>query len=265
MDYPRDFIKEFILLYRKNRCLWNQKSIFYRNIDHRERAYQNLVKKLKEVDARADRKMVTRKINILRTSFRREYKKICSLQSEKYISSLWYYDLMKFLAEQNEQQIDDQDQIQLHQDINNKVNASATKFKTNNEINGTVTEAETNKEIPIECTIEKIEPLSLPPSPSSLMMDLPTELETNLQRKTNCSLDNESVMTATPKNEILQGTDSDMFQSFGNYVAAKLRNSMSQQSIFAEKLIADVLQKAALGTLNENTCLNDTLQYVMTE
>lgn len=71
MDYPRDFIKEFILLYRTNGCLWNRKSTYYRNIDHRERAYQNLVKKLKEVDATADRKMVTRKINILRTSFRR--------------------------------------------------------------------------------------------------------------------------------------------------------------------------------------------------
>lgn len=53
---------------------------------------------------------------------------------------------MKFL-EENEQQINDQDQIQLHQDTNNKINASAIKCKTNNEMNGTVTEVEINKEI----------------------------------------------------------------------------------------------------------------------
>lgn len=117
----------------------------------------------------------------------------------------------------------------------------------------------------MECTIEKNEPLSLPPSPSSLMMDLPIELETNLQKETNYNLNNQSVITATQKQNISQKTDSDIFQNFGSYVAAKLRNCTSQQSIFAEKLIADILQKAALGTLNENTFLSDTLQYVVNE
>lgn len=148
MDYPRDFIKEFILLYRKNHCLWNKKSVFYRNIDYRERAYENLVKKLKEVDKNADRKLVTRKINILRTSYRREYKKLCSSQSDKFKSSLWYYDLMQFLAE-NEQN-DDQDQIQLlytRSTNNYKANTSVAKSPANNYMNGSVTEAEANKEI----------------------------------------------------------------------------------------------------------------------
>lgn len=96
-----------------------------------------------------------------------------------------------------------------------------------------------------------------------------TESVTNPQ--TNCNIDKDTqppeavASQQNQRHEMPQETDSNIFQSFGNYVAAKLKKATSQQSIFAEKLIADVLQKAALGTLNQNTCLNDSLQYMIPE
>lgn len=51
-------------------------------------------------------------------------------------------------------------------------------------------------------------------------------------------------------------TDDD-FETFGRYVASKLRKSMPRQCIIAEKIIADVLLRANLGTLEETTCLTE--------
>lgn len=49
----------------------------------------------------------------------------------------------------------------------------------------------------------------------------------------------------------------DHFETFGRYVAGKLRKSMPRQSIIAEKIIAEVLLRANLGTLEETTCLTE--------
>lgn len=49
----------------------------------------------------------------------------------------------------------------------------------------------------------------------------------------------------------------DHFEIFGRYVAGKLRKSMPRQSIIAEKIIAEVLLRANLGTLEEATCLTE--------
>jgi hypothetical protein len=44
---------------------------------------------------------------------------------------------------------------------------------------------------------------------------------------------------------------------FGAYVALKLKRSSRKQSIIAEKVIAEVLMRANLGTLEETTMLTD--------
>lgn len=49
----------------------------------------------------------------------------------------------------------------------------------------------------------------------------------------------------------------DDFQIFTTYVASKLKRCTARQSMIAEKIIADVLLRANLGTLTENTCLSE--------
>lgn len=109
--YPPNILKEFIALYRNLPCLWQISSRGYKDKQLKKRAYEILVEKLREVNVNADREEVSRRINILRTSFRREYKKALKLAikypKSRFKSSLWYYDLMKFVEEDKGEPMED--------------------------------------------------------------------------------------------------------------------------------------------------------------
>lgn len=101
IGYTHDFLTEFIQLYRSFPCLWQVRYKGYKDRLLRNRAYDALVLKLREVNPVADKETVIRKINTLRTAFRREYKKVRSSYRMvknprlRYRSSLWYYDILK--------------------------------------------------------------------------------------------------------------------------------------------------------------------------
>jgi hypothetical protein len=86
--------------------LWKVKSKDYSNRNLRNEAYEKLISKLKEIEPTADRDMVIRKINSLRSAFRRELKKVkdCThsgMSSEQvYEPHLWYFDLLSFTVDQ---------------------------------------------------------------------------------------------------------------------------------------------------------------------
>jgi hypothetical protein len=84
--------------------LWKVKSKDYSNRNLRNEAYEKLISKLKEIEPTADRDMVIRKINSLRSAFRRELKKDCThsgMSSEQvYEPHLWYFDLLSFTVDQ---------------------------------------------------------------------------------------------------------------------------------------------------------------------
>ncbi|XP_075144944.1 uncharacterized protein LOC142219989 [Haematobia irritans] len=97
-SYSRHWLGEFIEQYQTEECLWQPKHPDYSNNNVRNRAYDKLVEKLKEVEPNPDRNMVVRKINSLRSAFRREYRKMHSKQN--YETRLWYYDKLSFIADQ---------------------------------------------------------------------------------------------------------------------------------------------------------------------
>lgn len=104
----KKFWAEFLELYRSLPVLWRVKSEEYCNRVLKTSAYEKMVTKLKEIDPTADREKVTRKINTFRSNYRRDLKK--TKQSEKsgagaediFQSSLWYYDHLHFLADQED-------------------------------------------------------------------------------------------------------------------------------------------------------------------
>ncbi|XP_039970882.1 uncharacterized protein LOC126753738 [Bactrocera neohumeralis] len=98
-SYSRLWLGEFIELYQQEECLWHPKHPDYSNHSVRNKAYDRLVEKLKEVEPNPDRAMVVRKINSLRSAFRREFRK--SSSKNNYETRLWYYDKLLFIAEQN--------------------------------------------------------------------------------------------------------------------------------------------------------------------
>nr|CAH7750936.1 unnamed protein product [Callosobruchus chinensis] len=92
----REFLADFIDLYRQNECLWKIKSKDYSDKQKKSADYDILIGKLKEVEPEANKNMVLKKINSSRTCFRKELKKYNeSLKSgtgteEVHKPNLWY-------------------------------------------------------------------------------------------------------------------------------------------------------------------------------
>jgi len=106
IDDNKTFWHEFIALYRTFPELWKIKSEVYKNRIKKDAAYEKLAEKMKEIDPQANRDLVRNKINSLRTSYRRELKKIKSSQKsgagtdDIYEPSLWYFNEIDFLRGQ---------------------------------------------------------------------------------------------------------------------------------------------------------------------
>ncbi|XP_047098167.1 uncharacterized protein LOC124711944 [Schistocerca piceifrons] len=101
--YPKAFITEFIELYKSLPCLWKVKSKEYNDRNKKNLAYRKMVAKLKEMDPSADRDSVIKKINSLRSSYRKEKRKTNesmmsgASEDDVHIPRLWYYHLLQFL------------------------------------------------------------------------------------------------------------------------------------------------------------------------
>lgn len=104
----RFFWEEFIALYKEKSCLWDLKSKEYRNKQIKNAAYDCLVTKCKEVFPNANKDFVIKKISSLRSSFRRQLRRIHDAKrsgsgaDDIPESTLWYFDLLTFLLDQEE-------------------------------------------------------------------------------------------------------------------------------------------------------------------
>lgn len=102
----REFLTDFIALYESFPCIWRVKSKEYSNREKKGEAYERLVEKFKEIDATASRDTVVKKVNSMRSVYRKELAKVNkSIRSgagedEIYKPSLWYFDLLHFLNDQ---------------------------------------------------------------------------------------------------------------------------------------------------------------------
>ena len=96
----RTLILEFIQIYRDNPCLWKTSSSEYSNKKKKNKAISLLFNKLKEWDENARRDDVQKKINNLRSAFRREFKKYEGSE-DVYTPQLWYFNEMMFIKDQD--------------------------------------------------------------------------------------------------------------------------------------------------------------------
>lgn len=100
----QQFWTEFLELYKENSCLWDIHSSSYLRRDLRNAAYNVLLAKYRELDPIATLDMVKKKIDIFRTGFRREQRKINEqniMPGAEYKPTLWYYSLLSFLNYQD--------------------------------------------------------------------------------------------------------------------------------------------------------------------
>lgn len=102
----KEFMVEFIELYKSFPCLWKVKSKEYSDRNAKSQAYEILIEKMQTVDSIANRETVVKKINSMRTTYRKELKKVLDSErsgvgaDEIYIPHLWYFELLSFLQDQ---------------------------------------------------------------------------------------------------------------------------------------------------------------------
>lgn len=95
----RRILEEFIDTYRNQPCLWQMKHEDYHNREKKTNAYNKLIVLYKKIEPKADRDTIVKKINALRTTYRKEKKKVeeSKLSGTEYVPTLWYFNLLKFL------------------------------------------------------------------------------------------------------------------------------------------------------------------------
>ena len=77
--WSKDFLLELIEHFRQE-CLWRVKSKDYYNRSKKDASYGTLIGKVQEVEPDATRDTVVKKINNLRSAFRKEHKKVIKSQ-----------------------------------------------------------------------------------------------------------------------------------------------------------------------------------------
>ncbi|XP_064082898.1 uncharacterized protein LOC135198856 [Macrobrachium nipponense] len=106
MPEDKRFWGEFFQLYKEQPCLWQIKSNHYLNKYIKNEAYGKLAEKLKEKYPDATTDLVKKKINIYRSNFRKEAKKVeDSMRSgtgadDVYTPTWTYYEDLMFLKDQ---------------------------------------------------------------------------------------------------------------------------------------------------------------------
>ena len=102
----REATLAFTEAYRLLPELWDTENRHYSDRVKKAAAYDTLIEKLKVLEPDASQESVVKKINNLRSTFRKEVKKMndsthsgTSADDDLYFPSLWYYELL-FLVDQ---------------------------------------------------------------------------------------------------------------------------------------------------------------------
>ncbi|XP_044751253.1 uncharacterized protein LOC123311403 [Coccinella septempunctata] len=111
----RQWVTELIELFKSEPCLWKVNSEEFKDCEKRDRAYEKIVNKVREVESGADKETAWAKIESLRSEYREELKKVIETKSEftgieKYVPDLWFFPLMRFLDKEELKQLDCMDE-----------------------------------------------------------------------------------------------------------------------------------------------------------
>lgn len=104
----KEFLTEFIEVYRQHTALWKIKSSEYVNKNLKKLGYAALIEVCKRYKMNASEDIVKKKIQSLRGTFRKEFSKVeKSIRSGKgtddvYCPNLWYFDSLMFIKDQEE-------------------------------------------------------------------------------------------------------------------------------------------------------------------
>ncbi|GBM25908.1 hypothetical protein AVEN_94353-1 [Araneus ventricosus] len=260
MHSHRQFIVEVILLYKKLPCLWKKADPDYCDKNKREMALEQLVDLFKTQDINADKDLVQRKISSLRGCYRKEYNKVkASLKSGAstnyvHIPKLWYYNFLTFLEDQNVESTSGTmgsvlDNMPFGFDEDCEEDSSES---TNVPMDQNVVQ------VKIDCEEDSNESAGEPSASSSdtRWLQDSSEARTTPQRfkrpRQRSKADQVLEKIARKMDQSLekQSDIKQKYDSFGEYVAEKLRCLQPNMAIYCQKIINDAMFLAETGNLN---------------
>ncbi|XP_050676766.1 uncharacterized protein LOC126973481 isoform X2 [Leptidea sinapis] len=237
-DSTKKILEDFIEMYRSNPCLWQIKNKDYHNRDKKEAAYKLLIEKLREIEPGANKDVVVKKINNLRSNVRKKKKKYeQSLKSgasadDVYRIKLWYYDLFNFIHDQctpreSSSNLDSDDENSCEKDNTEDSSNAAEEYSSNsvstdNEARSTSSNNNNSSRPPKPCKTKRKD--------ESLANEVLESVRDHFKR---------------PRPIVTE----DRCDIIGKNVAMKSRALDAKQIIVAEKLINDLLFEAEIGNL----------------
>ncbi|XP_062541975.1 uncharacterized protein LOC134209974 [Armigeres subalbatus] len=239
----RLIIQEFLELYRSLPCLWKMQCKDYANREMKTEAYKLMVRKLSELEPDANRGSVIKKINNMRSNYRKEKRKVQAFQKlgSQYVPTLWYYPLLGFLDGEDDFVNSDSDSIDIErvkvQGVDSPEPYVEDAYDTCS--SPTTTEA-TNFELAMSNCDYSAE---YPP----VNEDVPSPSVENNPRKRK-----PEDMSHVDQNHFRIVSCEDRHDAFGRSIAFKLRALPDEQRIYAEKLINDAIYEAELGNLKRH-------------
>ncbi|KAM3958843.1 uncharacterized protein ACR2FA_007146 [Aphomia sociella] len=237
-EKEREFLIDCIQLYRNLPALWKVKSKLYYDRDKKNKAYDLLLAKYNEMFPNATKEDVKRKFNILRTNYRKELKKyITSMKSGAstdsiYESTLWYFEEMNFLHDQ-----------ELQLESVSSMNPIAKNARANE--------------------VEDIEERRL-----EIRASMDGNQDSTLSETPPCRTSKHANKKAR-KNEQLSDLEYECLSNFKDEYyhwamacAADLRKMEKSQQIYAKKAIAEVIMEGQLGLLHRHSVrINENTPY----
>ncbi|XP_076046676.1 uncharacterized protein LOC143028448 isoform X4 [Oratosquilla oratoria] len=268
----REVLLQFIHTYRDHPALWKVKSKEYTNKLARSKGISALQDLLKELEPDCTRDAVIKKINCLRSSFRRECRKIEKSKksgaspNEMYTSSLWYFEEMMFVLDQDlpGESCSNLDDIynynaEIAEAHGTEGDATPCTRQQIAEAHGTEGDATpyTRQQIAEAHGTEGDATLytrqQIPEAHGTEGDATPyTRQEVKRRRKSLSKSDHILDIVARKLDESLH-KDNSGIDLFGSYVAHRIHSMDIRTAIITRKLINDVLFEAEMGNLNASS------------
>ncbi|KAF6213389.1 hypothetical protein GE061_011108 [Apolygus lucorum] len=176
MARARQNLEEFIIMYRDLPCLWKTSSKDYHDRRKKDAAYGKLVDKIREIEPSANKDFVIKKINNLRSSFRKELKKTKQWMTtgsgveDVYQPKLWYFELLRFLYEQETPSLPNYktEKFESESEAKNEININDGSERSNDLFDPDDTQSQTARDDPLGGKRQSLESLTYPTPPKRM-------------------------------------------------------------------------------------------------
>ncbi|XP_063531844.1 uncharacterized protein LOC134742561 [Cydia strobilella] len=229
----KNILSEFLKLYKTFPCLWDQKHMNYANREARDTAYEELLEKYKLYDENGTVVDVKKKIEYMRCAYRRERKKVLMsrFRGGHYKPHLWYYHLLTFLHEDEEQDGDSEQQ----------------EFKNESTYDDSYQETQ----LTVDSDEEEIKPKRPKITHNSSNNMYVEHLQNEEEYLEPEILEQEPEPVGLSHSYIINNEA----EAFGRTIGFQLNELTHMQRILAEKLISDVIYQARLDKLTVDTTI----------